>query len=73
MSTNPDVLIIGAGVAGLSCGRHLADSGISIQIVEASDSIGGRVRTPLGPFRLDVAYGEDTNRIRLHFSIGVSF
>jgi translocation and assembly module TamA len=35
--------------------------------------IGGRVRTPLGPFRLDVAYGEDTNRIRLHFSIGVSF
>ena len=45
MSTNPDVLIIGAGVAGLSCGRYLADSGISIQIVEASDGIGGRVRT----------------------------
>src|SRR5215510_1560504 len=45
MSTSPDVLIIGAGLAGLSCGRHLADSGISVQIVEASDRIGGRVRT----------------------------
>jgi phytoene dehydrogenase-like protein len=45
MSTNPDVLIIGAGVAGLSCGRHLVDSGISVQIIEASDGIGGRVRT----------------------------
>jgi phytoene dehydrogenase-like protein len=45
MSTNPDVLIIGAGLAGLSCGRHLADSGISVQIIEASDGIGGRVRT----------------------------
>src|SRR5262245_15391873 len=45
MSTNADVLIVGAGVAGLSCGRHLADSGISVQIVEASDRIGGRVRT----------------------------
>jgi Phytoene dehydrogenase and related proteins len=45
MSTNPDVLIIGAGLAGLSCGRHLADSGISVEIIEASDGIGGRVRT----------------------------
>ena len=45
MSTTPDVLIIGAGLAGLSCGRCLADSGISFQIMEASDGIGGRVRT----------------------------
>jgi len=45
MSTDPDVLIIGAGLAGLSCGRHLADSGISVQIIDAADGIGGRVRT----------------------------
>jgi phytoene dehydrogenase-like protein len=45
MSNNPDVLIIGAGLAGLSCARHLADSGIPFQIIEASDGIGGRVRT----------------------------
>jgi phytoene dehydrogenase-like protein len=45
MSTSPEVLIIGAGLAGLSCGRHLADAAVSFQIVEASDGIGGRVRT----------------------------
>jgi phytoene dehydrogenase-like protein len=45
MSTSPDVLIIGAGLAGLACGRHLADAGVSFQILEASDGIGGRVRT----------------------------
>src|SRR5262245_56107259 len=45
MSTSPDVLIVGAGLAGLSCGRHLADAGVSLQIIEASDGIGGRVRT----------------------------
>ena len=45
MSTSPDVLIIGAGLAGLACARHLSDAGVSFQIIEASDAIGGRVRT----------------------------
>src|SRR5437588_840244 len=45
MSTSPDVLVVGAGLAGLACARHLADAGISLQIIEASDGIGGRVRT----------------------------
>jgi phytoene dehydrogenase-like protein len=45
MSTSPDVLIIGAGLAGLACGRHLADAGVSFQVIESSDGIGGRVRT----------------------------
>ena len=34
---------------------------------------GARVRTPLGPFRLDVAYGRDSHEVRLHFSVGLSF
>jgi len=34
---------------------------------------GVRMRTPLGPFRLDVAYGEQRQSWRLHFSIGLSF
>jgi phytoene dehydrogenase-like protein len=45
MSPGPDVLIIGAGLAGLCCARQLRQSGISFQIIEASDGIGGRVRT----------------------------
>jgi phytoene dehydrogenase-like protein len=42
---NPDVIIVGAGLAGLSCARELQAQGISFQIVEASDGVGGRVRT----------------------------
>jgi translocation and assembly module TamA len=35
--------------------------------------LGARLRTPIGPFRLDVAYGERTKEVRLHFSVGVTF
>ena len=35
--------------------------------------VGGRFRTPIGPFRLDLAYGEETKRVRVHFSVGLSF
>ncbi|HTB91457.1 MAG TPA: NAD(P)/FAD-dependent oxidoreductase [Candidatus Sulfotelmatobacter sp.] len=45
MSSSPDVLIVGAGLAGLCCARELQAKGISFQILEASDGIGGRVRT----------------------------
>ncbi|MEO8751344.1 MAG: BamA/TamA family outer membrane protein, partial [Casimicrobiaceae bacterium] len=35
--------------------------------------VGGRLRTPIGPFRLDVAYGQETRSVRVHFSVGLSF
>jgi len=35
--------------------------------------VGARLRTPIGPFRLDVAYGEETKSVRVHFSVGLSF
>ena len=54
MSPSPDVLIVGAGLAGLCCARRLAEAGVSFQIVEASDGVGGRVRTDeVDGFRLD--------------------
>ena len=40
-----DVLIVGAGLAGLCCGRELHRHGVTFKIVEGSDGIGGRVRT----------------------------
>lgn len=40
-----DVIIVGAGLAGLTCARRLEQSGSSALIVEASDDVGGRVRT----------------------------
>lgn len=52
--SHPDVLIAGAGLAGLCCGIHLAERGIPVQILEASDAPGGRVRTDeYEGFRLD--------------------
>ncbi len=35
--------------------------------------VGARYRSPLGPVNLDLAWGEDTKELRLHFSLGVSF
>jgi translocation and assembly module TamA len=35
--------------------------------------VGVRVRTPIGPFRLDLAYGQATKQVRVHFSVGLSF
>jgi phytoene dehydrogenase-like protein len=40
-----DILILGAGVAGLAAGRRLAESGRQVAIVEARDRIGGRIAT----------------------------
>lgn len=43
--SKPDVLIVGAGLAGLCCARTLQRHGVSFEILESSDGIGGRVRT----------------------------
>lgn len=40
--SNPDVLIIGAGAAGIGAGRALARAEIPFLIIEAKDRIGGR-------------------------------
>lgn len=40
-----DVLVIGAGVAGLCCALDAAAAGLSVRLVEASDGVGGRMRT----------------------------
>lgn len=52
--TRRDVVIVGAGLAGLCCALRLHQSGRPFVLIEASDAVGGRVRTDLVEgFRLD--------------------
>ncbi|MGA1329779.1 MAG: FAD-dependent oxidoreductase, partial [Candidatus Nanopelagicales bacterium] len=54
MTKQLDVVIVGAGLAGLTAARQLAKAGLRIQLVEAADQIGGRVKTDvIDGFRLD--------------------
>lgn len=49
-----DVLVIGAGLAGLRCAGVLAAAGREVRVWEASDVVGGRVRTDvIDGFRCD--------------------
>ena len=43
--TQKPVLIVGAGMAGLSCAVHLHRVGVKVQILEADRQVGGRVQT----------------------------
>ena len=83
--TDHDVVVVGAGLAGLAAARQLTGAGLSVLVCEASDDIGGRVRTDeVDGFRLDrgfqvllPAYPEvpklvDVGRLDLrHFTRGV--
>jgi Flavin containing amine oxidoreductase len=49
MAKDPDVVIIGAGMAGLAAAGDLGRAGLSVCILEARDRIGGRVFTQRDP------------------------
>lgn len=54
MSSKPRVGIIGGGLSGLCCARSLVAAGAEVRILEASNDVGGRVRTDIvDGFRLD--------------------
>lgn len=49
-----DVVVVGAGLAGLTAADRLTRAGLEVIVIESSDSVGGRVRTDqVGGFLLD--------------------
>jgi monoamine oxidase len=61
-----EVIIIGAGAAGLAAARRLHDGGADVRVIEARERIGGRIWTAegLAPFPIELGaeliHGEDT-------------
>lgn len=48
------IVVVGAGLAGMACAQRLAAAGREVVVLEASDAVGGRVRTDLvDGFRCD--------------------
>ncbi len=45
MTSHVQVLVVGAGISGLTCAYYLRKSGIDVQIVEAADRPGGVIRS----------------------------
>lgn len=49
-----DVVVVGAGVAGLAAARHLTGAGLRTAVLEAAPHVGGRMSTEkVDGFRLD--------------------
>jgi glycine/D-amino acid oxidase-like deaminating enzyme len=45
MTAEHDVVVVGAGLAGLAAARELAVAGVDVVVLEAADAVGGRMRT----------------------------
>jgi len=54
MTNKYDAIVIGAGISGLTATIHLQNEGLNTLLIEASDRVGGRVKTDnLNGFKLD--------------------
>ena len=54
---NPDVVIVGAGMAGLTAARFLIKNGITVAVLEARERIGGRAYTESATFGVPYDHG----------------
>jgi glycine/D-amino acid oxidase-like deaminating enzyme len=44
-ASEAEVVVVGAGLAGLACAQRLTRRGVDVMVLEAADAVGGRVRT----------------------------
>ena len=57
LPANPDVVVIGAGAAGLAAARILISNGFEVVVIEAAERIGGRAYTESSTFGLPYDHG----------------
>ncbi|HVJ26988.1 MAG TPA: FAD-dependent oxidoreductase, partial [Vicinamibacterales bacterium] len=73
------VIVVGAGLAGLTAARELEAHGASVMIIEARDRVGGRIHTVRGIFEsgqhgvagADLIEGEQTLVLKLAKEVGL--
>ena len=57
VSQSCDVLVVGAGLAGLSAAVTVQRAGFNVRILEGRDAVGGRVQTDVRDgLRMDVGF-----------------
>ncbi|MDZ7829746.1 MAG: NAD(P)/FAD-dependent oxidoreductase [Halofilum sp. (in: g-proteobacteria)] len=56
-SGNPDVVVIGAGAAGIAAARALAERGLAVRVLEAASRPGGRAFTESQTFGVPFDHG----------------
>jgi translocation and assembly module TamA len=61
------------GIATFVDAGNAVDTPGDLRHLALGYGVGARLRTPIGPFRLDVAYGKDVHQLRVHFSVGLAF
>lgn len=45
LTSHAEVVVVGAGLAGLACAQRLTRRGVDVVVLEAAEAVGGRVRT----------------------------
>ncbi|MEW5424739.1 flavin monoamine oxidase family protein [Amorphus sp. 3PC139-8] len=55
--TETDIVVVGAGAAGLAAGERLAERGLDFLVLEAADRIGGRAYTETDSFGVPFDHG----------------
>ena len=66
MNSTVDVVVIGAGAAGLAAGQALSAGGLSSVVLEADARIGGRAHTEIMPDGVPFDLGAGVWEVRFH-------